>query len=600
MLQECIDIFKLKHEKQGDALILDNYRLKEGFYISVKNLQVDTIFIVDKNTDVNDVTYRDFAVKDYYSSLLSMNKPVDPKKQIFSNNYLSLFSKVDAISNKNTFSTSIDAYFNAILNAKSQKDKKKAKLAIEAENFSGVIDTNKFMACREWVEHNFFEVYEQIVKEEKAKNPSKKLDDKYFKVFFDEPIELYKKENNRYLLPVLYNTNDYNVEIENVLYGVPNDNMALNNKKPYLKNLSRKSKLPYMISFSDALVQKNFFDYLSVLADNKKTNIYIDLSNQDIYGTERHELLNTKDSNDFYGYYLRILKSKDLDILDFSLVPCYFTHLEGFYIKNIFNLDYSKYEKNNNKKEIRFGEVEDLATVKEYIESILFKNCLANNYFEKKLKLNGPGSEVLKEAITFTNEAFFEWFYKGNSNLIKPIFKKTAMQLIKSSIVLGDYFRAREQYMIMDATLRYLKIKGDNGDMTKKEAYDSLSNKMNDDEFVSLENDSEFYCAVGQMVKYCLRFSKSSKKPYSLVSEVFNIKNSTMAKQYLLKLFKKYSYDANFKSRRFERLYSLIINYDTDKTDEESIMFGFFQDLLIYNKTSQTNKTIKVEECENE
>ncbi|MCS4483504.1 hypothetical protein JQ038_17155 [Clostridium botulinum] len=52
--------------------------------------------------------------------------------------------------------------------------------------------------------------------------------------------------------------------------------MGLNSKKPYLENKSRKTKVPYLTSLEEVLLQKKFFDYLLNQVSIGKTNIYID------------------------------------------------------------------------------------------------------------------------------------------------------------------------------------------------------------------------------------------------------------------------------------------------------------------------------------
>lgn len=52
--------------------------------------------------------------------------------------------------------------------------------------------------------------------------------------------ELYAKENERYLFPNIYNRNDFNMERNGKIVGLPNDNITLNDNKPYLKTKQEK------------------------------------------------------------------------------------------------------------------------------------------------------------------------------------------------------------------------------------------------------------------------------------------------------------------------------------------------------------------------
>ena len=52
--------------------------------------------------------------------------------------------------------------------------------------------------------------------------------------------------------------------------------MNLNAKKPFLENKSRKLNVPSLISYTEVLIQKKFFDYLYNIVSKGKPNIYID------------------------------------------------------------------------------------------------------------------------------------------------------------------------------------------------------------------------------------------------------------------------------------------------------------------------------------
>ncbi len=62
---------------------------------------------------------------------------------------------------------------------------------------------------------------------------------------------------------------------------VPNYNMQLNSNKPFLKNMTRMHKIPFKLSLEDALIQKQFFDYLLNQANKGKT-IYISIMKNDV------------------------------------------------------------------------------------------------------------------------------------------------------------------------------------------------------------------------------------------------------------------------------------------------------------------------------
>lgn len=80
MLQELSEL--LAKTNKADEIVIDSYTLKEGIYFKI-NLNGDIVdeLIVNKDTNKNSELYQWFKVRDYYSKLVSMNKPVDKTKK---------------------------------------------------------------------------------------------------------------------------------------------------------------------------------------------------------------------------------------------------------------------------------------------------------------------------------------------------------------------------------------------------------------------------------------------------------------------------------------------------------------------------------------
>ncbi len=68
----------------------------------------------------------------------------------------------------------------------------------------------------------------------------------YCKLFFvweneDKTRAVYQQEGLRYLLPNLYNSNDFNRKQDGKILGLPNNNMGMNSKKTISASLFQKS-----------------------------------------------------------------------------------------------------------------------------------------------------------------------------------------------------------------------------------------------------------------------------------------------------------------------------------------------------------------------
>ena len=103
MLKECLEVFADMFKESGGRIVLDTYVPADGTYLIVDkegNIKSNVEIIKDKKTKEINRDHPDFmkiCFYDYQSQLISMNKPVDPKKVIHSNSYLSFFVKKASI-----------------------------------------------------------------------------------------------------------------------------------------------------------------------------------------------------------------------------------------------------------------------------------------------------------------------------------------------------------------------------------------------------------------------------------------------------------------------------------------------------------------------
>lgn len=115
-----------------------------------------------------------------------------------------------------------------------------------------------------------------------------------------------------------------------------------------------------------------------------------------------------------------------------------------------------------------------------------------------------------------------------------------------------------------------------------------IREKINDSDTRYISSDKEYYFAVGQLVNYFLSRSKGKNKPQSLVNPFINSKNNKLIKEKLLALYKKYNYDIETQSKRFNNLYSMVLGYETiSEVDQNMIIAGYLNTSLIYEKNEE-------------
>ncbi len=574
MLKDCLEVFKEIYDLKGEKLITDSYVLGEGSYVLIdENGEIIEILEVDKKSSDKTGRYYDFAEMDYFSKLVDMNKPIDSNKIIHSNNYLSFFVKKENVNEKKLTESIIDNYYEILkdprIKYKDSKDKEKRKMYELVEDKHGSVDYRVLEKQKLWIKNSIF----SLLNSEKVKNNKS-----YLKIFLNCDINLYKKESEKYVLPNIYNNAQFNLEIDNITYGLPNDNMGLNSKKPYLENKTRKNYLPYLISMEEVVLQKKFFDYLFNNACEGKTNIY--LGNNDIKCLLNEDNL----EEEFSGYFLRIKKGKEVEILDFDTIVGLDNKLTGLFIDTVIPIDYTKYS-----GALEYGEVEDIKQIKMLINNIYFSKFLTNNYFSdpKDIKLN---DFRVKENLIKSRSAFFNWFYKGETTIIKQIFDKTSMELIKNSICNDYIMKAKEQFNLRCGILEYFKGGDKMADILNGVA-SSLREKINKNQTDKIESDIEYYFAVGQISSYLLSLNKSSKKMHSLINPILNCKTDEKLKAQLAMFFKKYNYAIKKENKRFNNLKAMILAYEPEcKINDNILVAGYLYSSLIYESNKEGEK----------
>ncbi len=571
MLKDCIEIFKQeienykKNNPNGDEIsfITDSYSLTDGSYylLDIETGKELKQLKVDKNTDKTTDLYRKFARLEYLSKYIDSNKAV-ADKNIFSNNIFSFIVKQENVKDKIKESV-IDEYYSKILNFNKNSDIDKKKLYDKYEEKHG--KTNRDLADKaKFKIKNFLNKYN-------SENQNGQLD-----IFFDIDIEEYKKESNRYLLANIYNTNKYNYTKDNLTFGLPNNNMGLNDKKPYLKNLSRITKLPFALSEKDILSQKLFFDYLKNLFNDKKYYLYFTKDDIKAFGSKEYP------QKEISGFFMRIMKGKkECEIHDFSVVDNRNDNI-SVKVDNILNIEYSDEIKQN----LDYKQYKSLNELIPVINEILYSKWLENNYFAeaKDIKIKNDSGE-LKDILLKTRKMWIDWFYLGKNGDLKRTFKYFSMEILKNSLENFYISKAREQYNLRIALINYFnKEENDMSDKINK-IVELLDRKINSKVDEEIQSDEEYYFAVGQVVNYFISKNKSSKKTHSLISPILQCKNNLKLKMNLVKMFSKYNYAIPTNALRFNNLYGMITRYESKNTiNSEMIIGGYLYKSLIYKK----------------
>ena len=608
MFEECLEVFKRELDYDNN-LILDEYIPADGSYIivdaegKIKNYQ--DIKFDKKKRGTSEVVvkgsyFKEICFYDYHSKLISMNKPVDSKKVIHSNNYLSFAVKKESITSKLT-ETIIDNYYDTLKNpleAKYKKSKEASKIYQKFEEEYAPVNIEILEKCRSWIKQHIFSIDKLINIDLKKKD--------YLKIFFEvfeadeednkKNKELFIQEDNRYIFPSIYNSNDYNVEVNGKIQGIPDNNMGMNAKKPFLSIKTRKTPAAYLVDINKAILQKQFFEYLMNFAANGKNNIYIDTKN---YRIKAYSDQDERDDFDEMasGYYLRIQKGKELEIQIQDNIVDYQNRLKT-------NFEYMKFIsidiKGDKLPEFakKYGVYDKRTSVGTLINEIFFSKFLRTNYFIDVNDMSIKDS-VLRQNIIMYRNILFDWVYKGIDNNFSKAEEKFALDLIKNSIRNEDKYNLRPKSQLnLHWSLKdyFLKMKKEQGGDTMADIATKIRTSvkekiMSNEDLIMPSDDKEYYYAVGQLLSYFIFKSRAGKRMQSMINPVLNAKRDNIIKMRLFQLYKKYNYDISINNYNMKKLYAMILGYKPqNKVNQEMILFGYLDENILLKSNAKTVK----------
>ncbi len=582
MLKDCLEIFEKELKRVGertgnpDQLVLDNYIPSDGLYLIIGRdgkIQSQAEIKMNKKTrriENEPLNYARICFLDYYSQLVSMDKPQDPKKVIHSNNYLSFWVKQESFQNGKLNEEAIERYYHVLENPREKYTKPKDREMYDyIAQKVGEVDQEKLLRNKRWILEHIFSLEDLGVK----------LSGKgYLKIFFEDDDNVYIRENNRYLVTKIFNKNDYNIKIDGEIFGLPNDNMGMNSKKPFLEHKSRKLIIPYLISSNEALLQKKFFDYLMSKAAAGKTNVFFDSESGKILPCGKDDMI----KQNFTGFFLQIKKGKELEIHhQDSVVDYRFRLKKKFSYQNILQTP----DPDENYKDYRnVGELQGM------LNEVLFSNWLVSNYFTPADELAVEG-EIARN-LMFARESIFAWLYKGKEDQIAAVLDQVCKNLMLHWIKNNSVSKAQKQWNLKISLKEYFGGEKKMG-VLYQEITEKLRNKIRQKGNSAIESDEEYYFAAGQLLRYFISLNKAKDKMHSLANPFFNLKSDERLKEKLLEFFMKYNYRIQENGSRFNNLYYLVFNYRPEGKMRQDIMVaGYIADNLIY----ESNK----EESENE
>ena len=573
MINEALEVFKKIYDKEGEELVVSKHIPKDGTYILV-NIESGKIIenlniAYDKKSKKIDGElnqyYSYIRAFDYYSNLVDMNKPMDSKKTIHSNQIYSFFIKKDSIRENKLTKSIIEGYKKNLLNPEEKYNSKEAKeLYKNIANKLPEIEKDTVEKIFSWIETN---VNEDLLEDNKKD---------YLKIFFvesdlDISLKLFKNEHKRYLIPNIFNSNDYNKKIEETIYGLSNNNMGLNAKKTFLENKTRKISTPYLVDTEEILLQYAFYNYL--LPEVKQGNYFI-------YFTENEIIPKTyKDAcPNGARYLLNATYSKDIDIKNFNIISKSDSQEININFREILH------QKRKDSDEIEYGNL-NREKIMNNINKILFYNSLLGNFLASDGDLDIKDIEIKKLLMKYRN-AFYKWFYLNDETEVKKSIKKIYLDAVMVAIENGHLFKANQQLDLGFCLEEYFYKKSELMEeiMNIKQIF--LNHTLSEEDWEFL-NDEEYFFATGQVLAYINYMRNSKAKSLNFIKQLTFIKNPTILKEKIKKIVISYSHIFETKNKKINRTISNISLYQPKEIKIDILLAGFTADIVFFKKREE-------------
>jgi len=576
-----VDLQK-KLGNKGDLLevVLDNYTLADGVYIILKkDGSYELINIIKDCPEIPDIEWLKKA--DYFSYLLDMNKAVDDKKQIHSSNPYSVFIKLDRLpvikgaknpGNLNEIKSLIEYYFSVFLKDKKVRYKDEGAKTLKAAGLPK-LDTEEVNKCKILVLSKIESIFEEVGRLEKtAKNA-------YLKIFISTDIEKYRMEWMRYLVPKIFNKNDFNVAVDGKIYGLSNFNMGTNDKKPYLKLNTTKFEVPYRIDFDDSMTLKFIFDWLENYKNSSGKTV------NTMYLGEKFKLHD--DLNEFSdGNYLYFERGKTLEITDYDYIPQGHDPKEKFHLINITNLE--KWD---------FNECVGRKELEGILSEIFFNRYLSKYYYTNPSDMKDKYSEndysrKLQNLLIIYRKALFDFFRKNDDTSLRKCFEKMSMEIVIEYIRISKntwFYKAAKALNLRISLLEHFKI-GREECMSNilENYYEKVKTKMLEkDKTVVCDDEKEFFFTAGQVTSYLLSQSEAKDLKHSASDFVINAKDVKKVKDRLKELFMTYNHAISKNNTRFNNLFSMVMGYESNALTKEYLdylLLGVVCNNMLYEK----------------
>lgn len=441
----------------------------------------------------------------------------------------------------------------------------------------------------------------------------------YIIIYLDIPQVKYESFQNIYLADSLFNTDDYNIETANKIYGTSNFHNGFNSKKPFLTHQTASFDITTRISASEAKALSQF----SAMAGKKlfpnPTPIFIEkreLTSEAIRIFHREEdkkhghrkiireLL--KKEEELGNYYL--LYYSGGVIRDFDFVPKFQYYLNSakdeqglqntWKIHNVFEL------KEKGGGTTRMVQLKDVFDFERVVVRQLFNNGLVKIdekkdevslryfddldskyyrpvYYTLMLKYRKPIYDFIYKSMRseFGGHQFYDICMTGIFDDLKENKEYAIKTKLNILFSLYNHFVTTKNSQIMPSKIEEHKAE--------------LKNVL-ENEDMHFSSDEAYAFGAGQLIYYLLSQSEAGQKTHALLEPFLQKSNHFHFNDAISKLIQKYKHALVFNYQRMNSLAGEVLGFTPDKSVSDlrpTMLAGYFCPNIFYRKSeNESNK----------
>lgn len=436
----------------------------------------------------------------------------------------------------------------------------------------------------------------------------------YIVIYVERPLEEYRAFHDAYISEGLFNTSEYNVELNGEVYGTSNFLNGFNSKKPFLIHQTASFDITGRITGREAQLLAEYESLSNKKLFPTPTPIFIDqpelteeaLSlyhrSEDKKITHREIITQLwKRKGDLGNYYLVYFAGGKIQ--DFDFVPKFRYHLDetatngeppSWVIENVTEVK----NKDEVLPQVRLATVFDFETI---VLRQLFNNTL--------IKIDGKKGEVsmryfddldakyyrpaIFRLLLKYRKACYDFVYKSLRSAIgRPQFEDLCITSILDDLrenkdyplrlKLNIYFSL---YQYFDHTTKKSKIMP-----SKLEAHKTELTEVLDNPSAHFQTDPVYAFGAGQLIYYLLSQSEAGERTHALLEPFLQKTNHANFNEAIASTLARYKHAIAFNFQRFNRLAAEVLGYTPETGLQELkpfLLAGYFCPNILY----QSKKT---------